>query len=316
MCCLLSLLLLAEGVITLSVLSGGVLFALVVHRVFMQRFGSLVAIVLSSLLAITMGSGRKDGKRKSAKEVRKDKEHREADAESRKRMKKLEEQDKYRIARERIREEALARRDKDVAREHRKEAVAKEKARPKRSGELRLRLAGGETDATCVAGLAESFNGFKLLDELDVQSVVDLVMEQEAKVVHGFVHAADGDFRFAGLRSAALVRASLFGGGQQEQGGSKHKTGQTNPLENRAPATQSPPTNLLIARLLIANPIRLANSMRLVLEKSYITIGHHSRKVGIRCSVHYRTDVKMPVVVYLEKTADGAAVDMVTLMLS
>jgi len=56
--------------------------------------------------------------------------------------------------------------------------------------------------------------------------------------------------------------------------------------------------------------------MRLVLEKSYITIGHHSRKVGIRCSVHYRTDVKMPVVVYLEKTADGAAVDMVTLMLS
>jgi hypothetical protein len=66
-----------------------------------------------------------------------------------------------------------------------------------------LRLTGAETDATGVAGLAESFNGFKMLDGVDVKSLIDLVMEQEATVVHCFVHA--GDFRFAGLRSAALV---------------------------------------------------------------------------------------------------------------
>ena len=168
-------------------------------------------------LAITMGSGRKQksgGKRKperTAKEVHED-------AERWKRHKEIDEQWKRREANEEREKRSIAKANpwsynEERAKKSHKEAVAKEKARPKRSGELRLKLAGCETDATCVAGLAESFNGFKLLDEVDVQKVVDLVMEQEATVVHGFAHAADGDFRFAGLRSAALVRASLFGGG-------------------------------------------------------------------------------------------------------
>ena len=106
----------------------------------------------------------------------------------------------------------VAKGDADRARKRRKDAIAEEKARPKRSGELRLRLKGTPLDpkgakipraATCITGLAESFHGFSLLQELDMQSVVDIVMEQEVTLEHRFVHVAD--FRFAGLRSAASL---------------------------------------------------------------------------------------------------------------
>ena len=97
----------------------------------------------------------------------------------------------------------VAKGDAERARKRRKDAVAEEKARPKRSGELRLRLKGTKSDTTCITGLAESFHGFSLLRELDMQSVVDIVMEQEVTLEHRFVHVAD--FRFAGLRSAASL---------------------------------------------------------------------------------------------------------------
>ena len=93
------------------------------------------------------------------------------------------------------------------------------------------------------------------------------------------------------------------------------QTGQTKPLENRAPALKFPPTNLLVARLLIAIPVRLANSMRLVLEKSYFSIGHHGRKVGIGCSVRYSTNPKLPEPIYIQKTTEGT-VDMLALTLT
>ena len=96
----------------------------------------------------------------------------------------------------------VAREEAERARKRRKDAVAEEKARPKRSGPLRLRLKGTTSDATCITGLAESFDAFTVRPE-HMQDVVDIIMEQEATLEHKFVHAAD--FRFAGLRSAASL---------------------------------------------------------------------------------------------------------------
>ena len=242
---------LRKGAIPLSVLSRGVLFAsnlllakrgntaisagsrcavcchyyslrkgqyryqyLLFHSIMLPfKSNCLQSLVILVDLAITMGKRKPE---RTAKEVHEDaerwKRYKEGEAEQ-KRSEANEEREKRSIAKA----NPWSYKEERAKKSH-KEAVAKEKARPKRSGELRLKLAGCETDATCVAGLAESFNGFKLLDEVDVQKVVDLVMEQEATVVHGFAHAADGDFRFAGLRSAALVRASLFGGGSRSRG--------------------------------------------------------------------------------------------------
>ena len=45
--------------------------------------------------------------------------------------------------------------------------------------------------------------------------------------------------------------------------------------------------------------------MRLVLEKSYINIGHHGRKVGIGCSVRYATNPKLPETIYIQKAVEG-----------
>jgi hypothetical protein len=56
--------------------------------------------------------------------------------------------------------------------------------------------------------------------------------------------------------------------------------------------------------------------MRLTLEKDYITVQHHSRVIGIRCCVRYSQNPKLPMFAYLEKTADGSSVDMVSRMLS
>ena len=101
---------------------------------------------------------------------------------------------------------------------------------------------------------------------------------------------------------------SKFVGGAGRSRGDPNTNWPDETLGKPSPCTQVPPTNLLIARLLIAIPVRLANSMRLVLEKSYVNIGHHSRKVGIECSVRYSTNPKLPEPIYIQKTTDGTVI--------
>ena len=109
--------------------------------------------------------------------------------------KKKKERDQMATARKRDQRQ-VARMEKEHARKRHRQNVAKEKARPKRSGPVCLRLKGTTHGSACIPGLAELFNGFGSPQELNLQSVLDLVMEEEVTLEHKFVHVAD--FRFAG----------------------------------------------------------------------------------------------------------------------
>ena len=84
--------------------------------------------------------------------------------------------------------------------------MAKEKARPKRSGDIKLKLGGGTIAALDLSNeLATSLDAFCLGDDLQLGDVVRKVVQDEVVVTHGWTHVpATGDPRFAELRLAPL----------------------------------------------------------------------------------------------------------------